>query len=75
MPATSYVRTLLDDANLRRKKLGEEAVELALATAGEDRAAVAGEAADLVFHALVAVRAAGVRLEDVLDVLAARERR
>ncbi len=74
-PSTSYVRTLLEDANLRRKKLGEEAVELALATAGEDRAAVAAEAADLLFHSLVAVRAAGVPLEAVLDVLAARERR
>jgi phosphoribosyl-AMP cyclohydrolase / phosphoribosyl-ATP pyrophosphohydrolase len=72
--STSYVRALLDDANLRSKKLGEEAVELAVATTGDDRGAIAGEAADLIFHTLVAVRAAGVPLHTVLDVLVERER-
>jgi phosphoribosyl-ATP pyrophosphohydrolase/phosphoribosyl-AMP cyclohydrolase len=67
-----YTRTLLGDENLRLKKLGEEAVELALACAAGDRARGAAEAADLLYHALVASRAAGVSLEDVLAVLAKR---
>jgi phosphoribosyl-AMP cyclohydrolase / phosphoribosyl-ATP pyrophosphohydrolase len=69
---TGYTRRLLDDANLRLKKLGEEAVELALACRDEDTARTASEAADLLYHTLVACRAAGVSLDDVLAVLDAR---
>lgn len=68
----SYTRTLLADENLRLKKLGEEATELAVACAQGDRQRATAEAADLVYHALVACRAAGVSLEDVLAELAAR---
>jgi phosphoribosyl-AMP cyclohydrolase / phosphoribosyl-ATP pyrophosphohydrolase len=64
-----YTRKLLDNANLRAKKLGEEAVELALACSAGDRAAVAEEAADLLYHTLVACHAAGVAADDVLRVL------
>jgi phosphoribosyl-AMP cyclohydrolase / phosphoribosyl-ATP pyrophosphohydrolase len=70
--ATSYTRRLLDDPNLRLKKLGEEAVELALACRDEDAPRAAAEAADLLYHILVACRAAGVRLDDVLAALEAR---
>lgn len=70
----SYTRRLLDDPNLRLKKLGEEATELALACAAADRACVAEEAADLLYHALVACRGAGVGAEEVLGVLEARRR-
>ncbi len=72
--ATSYVRALLADRNLRLKKLGEEATELAVAATGDDPAEVASEAADLVFHVMVAARASGVTLRDVLAVLNERER-
>jgi phosphoribosyl-ATP pyrophosphohydrolase/phosphoribosyl-AMP cyclohydrolase len=68
----SYTSQLFADANLRLKKLAEEAVELALACAGEGQEAVAEEAADLLYHTLVASRAAGVPLESILDVLARR---
>jgi phosphoribosyl-ATP pyrophosphohydrolase/phosphoribosyl-AMP cyclohydrolase len=71
----SYTRRLLDDPNLRLKKLGEEATELALACAAGDRARVAEETADLVYHALVACRGAGVGAEEMLGVLEARRRR
>jgi phosphoribosyl-AMP cyclohydrolase / phosphoribosyl-ATP pyrophosphohydrolase len=73
-PASSYVRALLDDRNLRLKKLGEETTELAIAATGEDTGAIASEAADLLFHVLVAVRASGISLHDVLEVLVQRER-
>jgi phosphoribosyl-ATP pyrophosphohydrolase/phosphoribosyl-AMP cyclohydrolase len=73
--ADSYTGRLLGDPNLRAKKLGEEAVELALACAASDQAAVAEEAADLLFHTLVACRAAGVSVMDVLRVLERRSER
>lgn len=65
----SYTAKLLADENLRLKKLGEEAAELVLACAHGDRERAAEEAADLVYHALVACRAVGVALDDVLAAL------
>ncbi|HEV3329169.1 MAG TPA: bifunctional phosphoribosyl-AMP cyclohydrolase/phosphoribosyl-ATP diphosphatase HisIE [Acidimicrobiales bacterium] len=73
-PPESYVRALLSDRNLRLKKLGEEATELAVAATGDDTGEIASEAADLLFHLLVATRASGVTLHDVLAVLSERER-
>lgn len=70
--APGYTRRLLDDTNLRLKKLGEEAVELALACRSGETEAVASEAADLLFHVLVACRAAGVTERDVLTRLLQR---
>ena len=69
----SYVRRLLSDRNLRLKKLGEEAAELAVAAADDDLTRVQEEAADLLFHVMVAVRAAGGSLDGVLAVLVDRE--
>jgi phosphoribosyl-ATP pyrophosphohydrolase/phosphoribosyl-AMP cyclohydrolase len=71
-PASSYTARLLADRNHRLKKLGEEATELAVACADGDRERVAEEAADLVYHALVAALAEGVGVEVVLEVLEAR---
>ena len=70
--ARSYTRRLLADRNLRLKKLGEEAAELVTACADGDAARAGEETADLVYHALVALRAAGGTLADVRGVLAAR---
>lgn len=71
-PAGSYTARLLDDENLRLKKLGEETVELALACAANDRSRVAEEAADVVYHALVACAGAGVTVDAVLGALERR---
>lgn len=68
----SYTAKLLVNRNLRLKKLGEESVELAVACVDKDIAAVAEEGADLLYHTMVALRAAGVSLDDVRRVLAAR---
>ncbi len=68
----SYTQKLLADRNLRLKKLGEEAAELAVACADGDAARGAQEGADLVYHALVALHAIGVSLDDVRHVLAQR---
>ena len=71
-PAESYTRRLLGDRNLRLKKLGEEAAELVVACADESRDRAAMEAADVIYHALVALRSIGVGLEDVRAVLRSR---
>jgi len=55
------------------KKMIEEGGEFALALVSEDDAAVASEAADVLYHLLVGLRARGVRLQDVAAVLTARE--
>ena len=68
----SYTQRLLLDRNLRLKKLGEEAVELATACADADAERGAEEGADVVYHTLVALRAIGVSLNDVRGVLARR---
>jgi len=74
-PGGSYTTRLLEDRNLRLKKLGEEATELALACVNEEEPKqVASEAADLVYHVLVACQAAGVTVTDILEELALRFR-
>jgi phosphoribosyl-AMP cyclohydrolase / phosphoribosyl-ATP pyrophosphohydrolase len=71
-PTSSYTRRLLGDRNLRLKKLGEEAAELAVACADEDRERAAEEAADLIYHTLVALRALGLGLDAIRRVLNTR---
>jgi phosphoribosyl-AMP cyclohydrolase / phosphoribosyl-ATP pyrophosphohydrolase len=71
--AASYTRRLLGDRNLRLKKLGEECAELITACADGNRDGAIGEGADLIYHALVALRAAGVSLQDVTAELERRE--
>jgi phosphoribosyl-ATP pyrophosphohydrolase/phosphoribosyl-AMP cyclohydrolase len=61
----SYTQRLLADRNLRLKKLGEEGAELIAACADGDRTRATAEVADLVYHALVALRALGGTLADV----------
>ncbi len=70
----SYTRRLLGDRNLRLKKLGEEAVELSVACVEEDRARAVEEGVDLIYHALVALRAVGVSLDDLREEVARRFR-
>jgi phosphoribosyl-ATP pyrophosphohydrolase/phosphoribosyl-AMP cyclohydrolase len=69
---SSYTRRLLGDRNLRLKKLGEEAAELAVACADGDRERAVNEAADLIYHALVAVLPLGAGLDDVRATLESR---
>jgi phosphoribosyl-ATP pyrophosphohydrolase len=70
---TSYTRKLLDKGiNHCAKKLGEEAVETALAAVAEDRDHLIAETADLLYHLLVVLEARGVSLTEVEAALAAR---
>ena len=69
----SYTRKLLDKGTEHcAKKLGEEAVETALAAVGEDRDALIAEAADLLYHLLVVLEARGVVLAEVEAALSRR---
>jgi phosphoribosyl-ATP pyrophosphohydrolase len=68
----SYTRKLLDDRNLRLKKIGEEAAELVTACADNDRPRAIEEAADVIYHLLVALRAVGASLGDVRAEIATR---
>ena len=69
----SYTRKLLDRGVAHcAKKLGEEAVEAAIAAVGEDRERVIGEAADVLYHLLVVLHARGVTLAEVEAELGAR---
>ena len=54
------------------KKLGEEAVETVIAGVSQDDAALTAEAADLVYHLLVLLKARHMSFQQVLDVLARR---
>jgi phosphoribosyl-ATP pyrophosphohydrolase len=69
----SYTRKLLDRGVAHcAKKLGEEAVETALAAVTEDDERLAAEAADLLYHLLVVLEARGVPFAAVEDALARR---
>ncbi len=56
------------------EKVGEEAVEFILAVKNGERQGIVSEAADLEFHLLVALAAAGVDLGEVFDELGKRRR-
>ena len=56
-PETSWSARLIADPTLAAKKLAEEAMETALAAVQGDRAAVAAESADLVYHWLALLAA------------------
>jgi phosphoribosyl-ATP pyrophosphohydrolase/phosphoribosyl-AMP cyclohydrolase len=68
----SYTQRLLGDRNLRLKKIGEESAELVVALADSDTERAKEEAADLLYHVLVALRSAGISYDDVRKTLAAR---
>jgi phosphoribosyl-ATP pyrophosphohydrolase len=72
-PSVSWSARLLADPPLAAKKFGEEAIETMLAVMIGEKDRVAAESADLVYHWLVVLAAAGVSLEDVAAKLEARE--
>jgi phosphoribosyl-ATP pyrophosphohydrolase len=62
----SYTRALIDKGVAHcAKKLGEEAVETAMAAVQEDKGRLIAEAGDLLYHLLVLLEARGIKLADV----------
>jgi phosphoribosyl-ATP pyrophosphohydrolase len=73
-PETSYTAKLFHRGRAKiAQKLGEEAIETVIEAMGGDKAKLAGESADLLYHLLVLWADAGLNPEDVYGVLAARE--
>jgi phosphoribosyl-AMP cyclohydrolase / phosphoribosyl-ATP pyrophosphohydrolase len=72
---SSYTRKLLDRGLDRvAQKVGEEAVETVIAAKNADPQAFLGEAADLLFHLMVLVRARGASLDQLAAALRERHR-
>jgi len=75
-PSESYTRKLLDAGPEKcAQKLGEEAVEAAIAAAMNDRANLVYEAADVLYHLLVLLRSRDVALAEVMAELQSRTAR
>jgi phosphoribosyl-ATP pyrophosphohydrolase len=72
-PEDSHTRRLLDGAPIKPvTKLGEEAVETAIAALAQDDAALIAESADLLYHLLVVLESRHVALDEVLGELERR---
>ena len=73
-PTTSYTARLLEEGPARAaQKVGEEGVETALAGRCGDDAELVSEAADLVYHLTVLLKARGLAWGDVVLKLKARK--
>lgn len=69
-PETSYTAKLFHGgAPLIARKLGEEAVETAVAALTEDKTSVAKESADVLYHLLALWAELGIAPQDVWDEL------
>lgn len=74
-PEGSYTAKLLREGGRRiAQKVGEEGVELALASVTQSDAEVVGEAADLVYHLLILLKARRLSLREVVAELQTRHR-
>ncbi|MBT8061332.1 MAG: bifunctional phosphoribosyl-AMP cyclohydrolase/phosphoribosyl-ATP diphosphatase HisIE [Xanthomonadales bacterium] len=72
-PPGSYTTDLFESGVKRMaQKVGEEAVETALAAAAGDKKELLDESADLIYHLLVLLRSQGCSLEQLTEVLNAR---
>ncbi|MET1416308.1 phosphoribosyl-ATP diphosphatase [Roseibium sp. HPY-6] len=69
----SYTRKLVNKGVAKcAQKLGEEAVEAAIAAVREDREELTAEAADVLYHLLVVLNVSNVPLADVMAELGKR---
>ncbi len=73
-PAESYTARLLSQGVEKcAKKLGEEAIELALAAVSANKPQITSEAADVFYHLLVLLAASEVSIADVMNDLEKRK--
>jgi phosphoribosyl-ATP pyrophosphohydrolase len=72
-PDESYTARLLREGPDRcARKFGEEAVELIVSAVSRDKQGMTGEAADVLYHLLVLLKAADVTLDEVMAELERR---
>lgn len=75
-PEKSYTRRLFDKGiNKVAQKVGEEAVEIVIEAKDNNDDLFINEAADLMFHYLLLLKAKGFKLEDVISTLAGRHKK
>ena len=73
-PSESYVASLFKASDsVILKKIIEESTELVIAVSSTKRNSVLHESADLLFHYLVLLEKLDISLDEVVDVLIARE--
>lgn len=73
-PDTSWTAKLLAKGPEKcAEKFGEEAIEAIIEAVKGDKAGLASEGADVLYHFLVMLAARDVALDDVLQVLAERQ--
>lgn len=74
-PDDSYVAKLFDKGiNKIAQKVGEEAVELVIEAKDDDPERFKSEAADLLFHYLILLRAKGTSISEVIEELKTRRK-
>ncbi|MGL4405030.1 MAG: phosphoribosyl-ATP diphosphatase [Notoacmeibacter sp.] len=71
-PESWTVQLMAKGMDKAAQKLGEEAVETVIAAVKNDKKALIGESADLLYHWLVVMAMAGVPMRDVLNELGRR---
>lgn len=72
----SYTAKMLGKGiNKVAQKVGEEAVELVIEAKDDNKELFLGEAADLMFHYLLLLKAKGYKLQEVLEVLQKRHKK
>lgn len=73
-PKHSYVASLYAKGDKKiAQKVGEEAVETAMAVAADDNKELVKESADLLFHLMILLKARGLGMRNVVAELARRE--
>jgi len=71
--ADSYVSTLISKGKDEiLKKIGEESIEVIIASKAEEREQIIGELADLWFHCLVLMAEEGISYSDIFQELEKR---
>ncbi|GAA4819731.1 hypothetical protein GCM10023331_00150 [Algivirga pacifica] len=72
----SYTSSLFEKGiNKVAQKVGEEAVEVVIEAMDDNMDLFLNESADLLYHYLILLRAKGVELADVVEVLAERHKK
>jgi phosphoribosyl-ATP pyrophosphohydrolase len=69
---TCHILTHRKGIDKALEKVGEESAEFIIAVKNKESESIIGEASDLIFHLMLAVKAAGLEMEDVYAELAKR---
>ncbi len=72
-PNSSYVASLFEKGREKiAEKVGEESIETIIEAIKDDKEKLASESADLLFHLMILWSDAGLKPNDIFDILSAR---